>query len=155
MPDLHNSLASVLQQLEFVDELLTAESIQRLDEYARLLWHWNQQLNLTRHMDYQTFAVRDVLDTVELARLIPLSAEVLDIGSGGGVPGLTLAIIRPDLQISLCESTRKKANVLNRMRKDLGLEVPVYDERSEQVLKDFSFDLCTARAVGSIGKLQA
>ena len=86
---------------------------QPLEQYCQLLWSRNRHLNLTRHTDYEKFVSRDLLDTMELSSLIPPSMEVLDVGSGGGVPGIVLSIIRPDLEITLAESVTKKAEALN------------------------------------------
>jgi 16S rRNA (guanine527-N7)-methyltransferase len=75
--------------------------IEMLKDYCQLLWEWNEKLNLTRHTDFDRFVSRDILDTIQLADLIETGMEVLDFGSGGGVPGIPLSIIRPDLQVSL------------------------------------------------------
>src|SRR5690242_15245126 len=66
-----------------------------LDSYCKLMWDWNEKINLTRHTDYEKFVTRDVVDTLQLATLIHQGEEVIEIGSGGGVPGLVLAILRP------------------------------------------------------------
>ena len=89
--------------------------IEMLRDYCELLWQWNQRMNLTRHTDYDRFVSRDLVDTLELADLIDTGLEVLDFGTGGGVPGVPLAIIRPDLQVSLCESVGKKASAVDDM----------------------------------------
>ncbi len=57
-----------------------------LRDYCELLWQWNQRMNLTRHTDYDRFVSRDLVDTLELADLIDTGVEVLDFGTGGGVP---------------------------------------------------------------------
>ena len=65
---------------------------QLIDEYCKSLWAWNEKLNLTRHTDVETFVARDVVDTIELSKIVDSGERVLDVGSGGGVPGLLLAI---------------------------------------------------------------
>ncbi len=124
-----------------------------LERYCRLLWEWNEKLNLTRHADFDKFASRDVLDSVQLGGLIEPGEKVLDVGTGGGVPGVVLAIIRPDLQISLSESVGKKAQALKAIVRDLDLSTPVHHERAENVLGDFRFDALVARAVGPLWKM--
>ena len=94
---------------------VSTEQAELLDKYCRLLWDWNRKLNLTRHTDYETFVARDLVDTQHLAQLLGDDEEVLDVGSGGGVPGIVLGILRPDLQLTLCESVGKKAKVLEKM----------------------------------------
>ena len=100
---------------------LPPDRVALLDRYARLLWDWNEKLNLTRHTDYEKFVSRDVVDTRHLAQLLHHAESVLDVGSGGGVPGLLLAILRPDFQVHLTEATGKKARVLENMIQELGL----------------------------------
>src|SRR6187401_3195731 len=80
---------------------LPAEQVAQLDRYCRLLWEWNDKLNLTRHTDYEKFVSRDLIDSLELAKLLRPGEEVLDVGTGGGVPGIVLAILRPDLKVTL------------------------------------------------------
>ena len=62
------------------------------------------------------------------------------MGSGGGVPGIPLAIVRPDLQVSLCDSVGKKAKALEQITSELKLPLPIYQGRVEAILPDFRFD---------------
>lgn len=125
----------------------------RFSQYGRRLWEWNSRLNLTRHTDWEMFVTRDLLDTLELSPHVPSGAAVLDIGSGGGVPGIPLAILRSDLRLTLCDSVTKKALALQDIVTSLGLPVQVAADRAEQVLKTQRFDVTTARAVASITRL--
>ncbi len=75
------------------------------------------------------------------------------MGSGGGVPGVLLKMVRPDLDITLCESIQKKAKVLDSIVHDLRLPVPVYHSRAESLLEDFRYDSVVARAVGPLWKI--
>ena len=132
---------------------LPAEQVERLDRYCRMLWDWNEKLNLTRHTDYEKFVSRDLADTLQLARLLKSGEEVLDVGTGGGVPGVVLAILRPDLRVSLCDSVGKKVKVVEQIIADMGLEVPAYPVRGEELLEDMRFDALVVRAVGPLWKL--
>lgn len=132
---------------------LSPDQERQLAEYCRLLWKWNEQLNLTRHIDFETFAERDLLDCVHLARQLPPGERVLDVGSGGGVPGVPLAILRPDLKITLSESVGKKARALESMVGSLHLSCRVVADRAEQILEHESFDVLVARAVGPMWKI--
>src|SRR5678815_351957 len=87
---------------------LSATQADLVGKYARALWDWNEKINLTRHTDYEKFVSRDLVDTLALSKLLHANEEVIEIGSGGGVPGLTLAIVRPDLAMTLTESIGKK-----------------------------------------------
>ncbi len=144
------TLAEALQRCEIE---LPADQIEKLEAYCQLLWRYNEQLNLTRHTTYDLFAARDVLDAWQLAQALEPGEEVLDVGSGGGVPGIPLTILRDDLQVALCESVGKKARVLDEMVEALELPLPVYHSRAEDLLDDFRFDTITARAVGPLWKI--
>src|SRR5687767_4277947 len=65
---------------------VTAEQSEQLDDYRRLLWSWNEKLNLTRHTTLEKFVHRDVFDSWQLANLLQPGERVLDVGTGGGVP---------------------------------------------------------------------
>ncbi len=134
---------------------LPAPQVEQLDKYCRLLWDWNEKINLTRHTDYEKFVGRDVLDSTQLATHLREGEEILDVGTGGGVPGVVLAIIRPDLRVSLCDSVGKKARAVENMLEQLGLEVPVYPHRAEEALEDARYDALVIRAVGPLWKLLA
>jgi 16S rRNA (guanine527-N7)-methyltransferase len=101
----------------------------------------------------EKFVTRDVVDSLQLAQLLEQGERVLDVGTGGGVQGVILAIVRPDLKVSLCESTGKKARVVEEMVRELGLPVRVYANRVEDVLEMTTFDTLVARAVASLAKV--
>ncbi len=124
----------------------------RLQEYAQLLWQWNEKLNLTRHTTWDLFVGRDLRDCLQLAPLLKEGEEVLDLGSGNGVPGIPLAILRPDFDMALAESVAKRAAALGEIVAELDLPVPVYGARGEDLLEDFRFSSVVSRAVGSISK---
>lgn len=132
---------------------LSAEQLGQLAQYCRLLWEWNAKINLTRHDTFDKFAARDFIDSFELAKLLEANEEVLDAGTGGGVPGIVVAVLRPDTQVSLCESVGKKAKAVQDMVQKLGLPVPVYHARAEDVLEDFRFTTIVARAVGPLSRM--
>ncbi len=132
---------------------LEPERLELLDRYRAALWRWNEQLNLTRHTTFEKFVARDVVDSLELGKLLEQGERVLDIGTGGGVPGLILAICRPDLKVKVCESTQKKARVVQAIVEELQLPVEVFACRSEEVLELRTFDTLVARAVASLSKI--
>ena len=127
--------------------------IPALVDYCKLLWDWNSRINLTRHTDMDSFVCRDLIDTLQLAKHIQVGNSVLDVGSGGGVPGIPLAILRKDLTVSLAESVSKKAKVLASIVNDLELPITVHDDRAEKVLKTARFDTLTLRAVAPLRKI--
>jgi 16S rRNA (guanine527-N7)-methyltransferase len=144
------SLSAALEQLELQ---LPPDQLASIDHYRSLLWAWNEKLNLTRHTRFDAFAGRDVVDSLQLAQLLQSGEEVLDVGSGGGVPGVLLALLRPDLEVHLCESVGKRARVLDDIVRELGLSTPIHACRAEAVVGDLRFDSVVARAVGPLWKI--
>jgi 16S rRNA (guanine527-N7)-methyltransferase len=132
---------------------LEPDQVALLDRYRAALWRWNEQLNLTRHTTLEKFVGRDVVDSWELAKQIPAGRRVLDVGAGGGVPGLVIAVCRPDLRMTVCESTQKKARVLHSIVDELQLPVETYGCRAEELLQLRTFDVLLARAVAPLAKL--
>ncbi|MFN6140017.1 MAG: 16S rRNA (guanine(527)-N(7))-methyltransferase RsmG, partial [Planctomycetota bacterium] len=102
----------------------------------------------------ELFVQRDLLDSYQLSKLLQPNEEILDLGTGGGVPGILLAILRPDLDVSLCDSVAKKAKVAEDIVKKLKLNVQVYPLSVKMVLADERrYDSIVARGVGPLVKL--
>lgn len=129
------------------------EQVDQLRRYCELLWAWNEKLNLTRHLDFEKFVARDLIDSMQLAEFLQSKERVLDIGSGGGVPGMVIAILRPDVKIWLSDSLEKKTNALTDMVRELELPCKVINSRVQDLLKKRKFDTLVARAVGPMSKL--
>jgi 16S rRNA (guanine527-N7)-methyltransferase len=132
---------------------LPEPQIARLQRYCQALWQWNEKLNLTRHTDYEKFVARDLVDSLAFADALQPGERVLDVGTGGGVPGVVLAVVRDDLRVVLCESVGKKARAVADIVGQLGLEVPVVHGRAEDVLADQRFNSLVARAVARLKKV--
>lgn len=142
------------EQLARRDITCSDEQVELLARYAEMLWQMNESLNLTRHTDLESFVGRDIVDTLQLAKFIEPEERVLDVGSGGGVPGIPLAILRPELKVDLCESVVKKAKVLEQFVADLGLPLVVKNGRAETIVtKQKRYNVLTMRAVGPIWKI--
>lgn len=97
---------------------------------------------------------RHVLNCAVVADLIPEGADVADVGSGAGLPGLTFAIARPDLMLTLIEPLERRCIWLNEVVDDLELDnVTIYRSRAEQAVEHVNADVVTARAVSALGHL--
>ncbi len=123
--------------------------------YLELLLEANRRMNLTRITDPAAAQVQHVADALTLLAHLPRGLfKLADVGSGGGVPGLPLAIARPDGQVLLIESTKKKAAFLRDAIRQLDLpNVGVIDYRAEELARTDlreGFDIVTARAVGAM-----
>lgn len=139
---------------------LQAPELARLGDYLALLLAMNERLNLTTILDPDAAWERHILDALSLVPELgdlASGARVADLGSGGGVPGLPLAILRPDLKLTLIESTQKKCAFLQDATSFLGLvNVRVLAERVETVGKGplaRSFDAVTARGLAPLERL--
>lgn len=102
---------------------------------------------------------RHVPEAVALARLLPAGGQrLLDVGSGGGLPGMVIAVVRPELEVHLLDATAKKVRFLEATADRLGVPVTVHHGRAEEVAQGplrAGFDLVTARAVAPLGDLLA
>jgi len=129
-----------------------------LARYAASLWSWNARLNLTRHTDAARFVARDVGDAVAIAAHLARGERVLDVGTGGGAPGVILAILRPDLRVELCDSVAKKARAVAAIAAESGLTLPVHAVAAQELVAqrpggDERFDTLVVRAVAPLQKL--
>jgi 16S rRNA (guanine527-N7)-methyltransferase len=132
---------------------LPPEQIAALERYACRLWDWNERLNLTRHITFEKFVARDVIDSWQLAKLLEPSERVLDVGTGGGVPGAVIAILRPDVKVVLCESVAKKAKAVAAIVQEADVPAEVHHARAETLLENQRFDSLLIRAVAPLTKL--
>ena len=155
MSDLARAIAAECERLGLD---IPAEATQRLAAYAASLWRWNERLNLTRHTDVEKFVSRDVADAAAIGLQLARGEHVLDVGTGGGVPGALLAILRPDLRVELCDSVAKKARAVREIVKEAGLSLPVHEAAGQAVVKAAAargerFDTLVVRAVAPLVKL--
>lgn len=134
--------------------------IAKIGDYLARLLAMNEQMNLTAIETPDAAWERHAFDALTLVPLledVPAGGRLVDIGSGGGLPGIPLAIARPDLLVTLVESTQKKAAFLSAIATALGLSnVNVYAERAEALVTGplrGTFDVVTARAVARLVQL--
>ncbi|HEY0282810.1 MAG TPA: 16S rRNA (guanine(527)-N(7))-methyltransferase RsmG [Rhizomicrobium sp.] len=126
----------------------------RLKAYVGLLTDWNERHNLVSRASLGGVWQRHLLDSAQLAPLIPATAKTLaDLGSGAGFPGLILALLlQGQVAVTLFEATRKKAEFLNAAAERLGLAVTVRNQRIEEAARA-RFDVVTARACAPLPEL--
>ena len=126
---------------------LTADQLQQLDTIASTVWEWNQHINVISRKDPLVME-RHVLHSLGIAKVVRFSegATVLDVGTGGGFPGLPLAVLHPGCQFLLCDSIGKKVRVVEAAAKAAGLtNVRALHARAEDV--PGAFDFVVSRAV--------
>jgi 16S rRNA (guanine527-N7)-methyltransferase len=126
---------------------------EKLIVYIELLAKWNQAYNLTAVRDPGQMIARHLLDSLAILPLVR-GPRVLDIGSGAGLPGIPLALARPDLQFALLDSNAKKTRFVIQVVAELGLKnVEVVHSRVENYRPAAKFDTLIARAFAGIADM--
>ena len=132
---------------------LSAEQAQRFESYLDLLVRWNARINLTAVRAPEEIVQRHFAECIFAARQIPREVKtLLDFGSGAGLPGIPIAICRPEIRVTLAESQGKKAAFLREVVRTLGLQAEVWDRRVEQMPPERTFDAVTLRAVDKMAE---
>lgn len=130
---------------------LSTEQIDRLNQYLALLNKWNKTYNLTAVRETERMVAYHVLDSLSALPHIQ-GVRVLDVGSGGGMPGMLFAIARPDWQLTLIDANHKKTTFLRQAAIELGLNnVEVHCERVEALAAP-AFDVITSRAFADLAE---
>jgi 16S rRNA (guanine527-N7)-methyltransferase len=149
-------MQTLIDHADRLGVLLDAEAVERFQQYRDLLLAANERFNLTRITDPDEVELRLFADSLSLLPFVPPNARrLLDIGSGGGVPGLALAIARPKLPVTLLDATAKKVRFLAETADALGLDnVTAIQGRAEELARDRRhrerYDAVTARAVARL-----
>lgn len=132
-------------------------AVGRLASFLALLLAMNEHVNLTAITEPDAAWSRHALDALSLVPLlvdVPPGGRVLDVGSGGGVPGIPIAIARPDLHVTMLDATEKKISFVGAAAAKLGLaNVETVAGRAEEVELGPAFDVVTARAVAKLATL--
>ena len=127
---------------------ITAQQLQQFNRLPQLYGHWNNQINVTSRKDVDQLFERHVLHSLGIAKVISFlpGEKVLDVGTGGGFPGIPLAILFPETQFYLVDSIGKKIKVVNEVVAALGLtNVKAFHKRAEEINE--KFDFVVSRAV--------
>lgn len=122
----------------------------QLSLYLDLLLKWNARTNLTAIREPEEIVRRHFGESLFAAEHLGPCTTLLDFGSGAGFPGLPIAILRPDIQITLAESQNKKATFLREVVRSLGLKAEVWAGRVETMPESRQFDTVTLRAVDNM-----
>jgi 16S rRNA (guanine527-N7)-methyltransferase len=130
---------------------LTETQLQQFEQLETLYKDWNLKINEVSRKDIDELYLRHVLHSLGIAKVITFvpNAKVLDVGTGGGFPGIPLAILYPETQFHLVDSIAKKIKVVNEVIDGLGLtNVKTSHERVEHI--DEQFDFIVSRAVAAM-----
>ena len=131
-------------------DLNAAQTGQLLD-YLALLAKWNGVYNLTSVRDPMQMVTQHLLDSLAAVPAFAGAESVLDVGAGGGLPGIVLAIARPAMKVALIDTVHKKTAFLTQVKAELGLSnVTVHTARVEQLQVPHKFDVITSRAFADL-----
>ncbi|AXA93227.1 16S rRNA (guanine(527)-N(7))-methyltransferase RsmG [Massilia sp. YMA4] len=141
-------LKNGLQGLQL--DLSQAQQDQLLD-YLALLHKWNHVYNLTSVRDPVQMMTLHLLDSLAAVPAFVGATNVLDVGAGGGLPGIVLAIARPDMNVSMIDTVHKKTAFLTQVKVELGLaNVTVYTKKVQDLHVKQPFDVITSRAFADL-----
>ena len=130
---------------------LADEMLEKLVDYIYLLHKWNATYNLTALKNPGDMLTHHVLDSLSVVPFLEKSRNILDVGSGGGLPGLVLAVVYPEKHVSLIDVVQKKTAFLNQVRIELGLDnVTVHTGRVEKMQMEKKFDAIISRAFSNL-----
>lgn len=121
---------------------LTDQQKSQFQQLETIYKDWNEKINVISRKDIDEFYERHVLHSLGIAKIMEFAdgTKVLDIGTGGGFPGIPLAILFPNVEFTLVDSIGKKITVVNAVAESLGLKnVKAYHERAEKIKDKFHF----------------
>lgn len=148
-----NKISELSHGLESIGLDLSARQLAALDGYLSLLAKWNQTYNLTAVRETDRMVSYHLLDSLTLVPQLQGGTRLLDVGSGGGMPGIPAAIARPDLQVVLLDANHKKTTFLRQAAIELKLpNVEVVSERVELYRPEQKFDRITSRAFAELAE---
>lgn len=162
-PDAPADFAPLISGAAALGVPLDAQAVARFERYRALLLEWNARINLTAITTPAEVVTRHFLDSLTVLAALPSSVReggtvALDVGTGGGFPGLPLAIVLPAWRLTLLEATNKKVRFLDVVIGELGLlNAHTMTGRAEEVARQPGqrgrYDLVTARAVAALSTL--
>jgi 16S rRNA (guanine527-N7)-methyltransferase len=150
--------ASLRSEAGAVGIVLTDQHAARLSRYLELVARWRRRAGLTTVTDPFEAARLHIADSLLILRAqIQPGSSLIDVGSGAGLPGIPVAIVRPDLSVTLLEADHRKAGFLELAAGELGLNVGVVARRAEEFAHDHAarerYDVVVARAVAPLSPL--
>jgi 16S rRNA (guanine527-N7)-methyltransferase len=130
---------------------LTEEQVEKMLAYLALLIKWNSVYNLTSIRDPHDMVKQHLLDSLSAVHAFTQAKNILDVGSGGGLPGIVLAIVFPTALVTMIDIVNKKTAFLTQVKAELKLKnVTVHTGRVELLKVEHQFDVITSRAFSEL-----
>ena len=138
---------------KYFSDLSRAQLIQ-FEKLESLYKYWNSKINVISRKDISSLYLKHVLHSLAIAKFIQFSKDthIIDVGTGGGFPGIPLAILFPDAKFHLVDSTEKKVKVVNSVSKELSLKNVTTQCKRVEDMND-KFDFVLARAVADMSTI--
>jgi 16S rRNA (guanine527-N7)-methyltransferase len=133
---------------------LTQEQIHQIADLQPIYAEWNEKINVISRKDIENLYERHILHSLSIAKFIQFknATKILDLGTGGGFPGIPLAILFPNCRFHLVDSIGKKLNVVDEVKTQLGLKNTfIFHSRAEEM--DYQYDFVVSRAVAPLSEL--
>lgn len=134
---------------------VSRETLERLQAYEALIRKWNPRINLVSRNSLDEFWARHIEDSLQIFHLVEAKGHWVDMGSGGGLPGIVIAVCAmeaPDLRVTMIESDQRKSAFLRAALRETGAEATVINKRIEQT-EPQSADVLSARALADLSQL--
>lgn len=141
-----------------IDIELEEIQIKQFYEYMKFLLEWNEKINLTAITDEDEIILKHFIDCISIQKYIDNDANIIDLGTGAGFPGIPLKIVMPEAKITLVDSLNKRINFLNELINKLELKnIETIHSRAEELAKNKKyrekFDIALSRAVAPLNVL--
>ncbi|HOB37006.1 MAG TPA: 16S rRNA (guanine(527)-N(7))-methyltransferase RsmG [Candidatus Avimonas sp.] len=145
----------LLEQAAAIGITLDEACLDRFELVAETMLEWNEKINLTAIADPREIAVKHFADSLTLAPLLPKRGiALIDVGTGAGYPGIPVALVRPDVRLTLLDSMNKRIVYLKELCRRLELPADLVHGRAELAARDpdlrEAFDVAAARAVANL-----
>ena len=150
----------LLEAVKSLGMEMSEEQIRQFEAYRAGVLEWNEKVNLTAITDPEEFEMKHFADSVMSAGndIMKNAKKIIDVGTGGGFPGIPLAILFPDKQFTLMDSLGKRIKIIDQLAKEIGIKnVELVHARAEDLAKKKEYreqyDVCVSRAVANLATL--
>ena len=153
-------MLQIKEAFDAVGVSCSLEMARQLEQYMEGVLSWNEKVNLTAITDRDEFIIKHLLDSVLCCGFPEYQSanKIIDVGTGGGFPGVPLAVVSPEKQFILMDSLKKRLNIIDELTSSIGIRnVSTVHARAEELARNKAhrekYDLCVSRAVANLATL--